>query len=207
MGADQQLMMHVRDVCGSWIDAAVRGAKSPSAFFAALVANESGGDPTVARFESHTFAQLARVLVGHVAAFGADQGHRATFGAIGAEDLEGYLENYGTPAGTPASHVVLALVNLATSWGPTQIMGYEALAGKYSIDELVNLETHFRHAVEMLTAFQKRFNLPSLNGTMPGPAAAYFRCWNTGRPDGTTFDPQYVPRGLTRMGIYLDLLS
>jgi len=28
-----------------------------------------------------------------------------------------------------------------------------------------------------------------------------FRCWNSGNPKGKTFDPQYVPNGLSRMKI------
>ena len=32
--------------------------------------------------------------------------------------------------------------------------------------------------------------------------AELFRCWNTGRPNGKTFDPNYVQNGLRRIEIY-----
>jgi len=34
-----------------------------------------------------------------------------------------------------------------------------------------------------------------------------FCCWNTGRPYGKTFDPDYVEKGLRRMRIYRQLRS
>jgi len=48
----------------------------------------------------------------------------------------------------------------------------------------------------MLNDFQRRFGLSASD------AAGFFRCWNTGSPTGKTFDPMYVPNGLSRMAIY-----
>ena len=77
-------------------------------------------------------------------------------------------------------------------------MGYQSLAGGYPLAELYKLDTHFRHAVEILEAFRREFAMQVTADYIP----QLFRCWNTGRPDGKTFDPAYVPNGLRRMQIY-----
>jgi hypothetical protein len=185
MTPEQQLMAKVKTVCGPWIQVFSAPASIyPEAFLAALTANESGGDPTKTRLEPVDLAELAQVLIGH----------KANFGSIGAQDLGGYL-SVGDAKG-----IVQQLVNLATSWGPTQIMGYQALAGKYSLAELPNLQTHYRHATSVLDDFGRRFGLTE--HTWPDVAWQYFRCWNTGHPNGTTADPAYVTNGLARMTIY-----
>jgi hypothetical protein len=180
MTPDQQLMQKVKEVYGSFIDAAVDGTPYPAAFLAALAANESSGDPAVARFEPAVFWQLSFTLINR----------KQNFGAIKPDDLAHYLAAPEDPR-----TAVLALVNLATSWGPTQIMGYQALAGKYPLAELPNLQTHFPHAIAMLKDFNSRFSL----GQDWNP---YFHCWNGGSPTAATFDPNYTAKGLDRMTIY-----
>jgi hypothetical protein len=192
---DQQLMEGIRAKYGAFIAAAVKGTAYPAAFVAALVANESGLDEQASRFEPGDFWQLAFVLIGRSAAH-----DRAAFGSIGGEDLKAWIGRNPQLA----EQSVLALANLATSWGPTQIMGYEAVAGKFNLAELTNLEYHFRHAVRELTQFTWRWNLEPI-GSSGAAATPYFRCWNTGKPDGQTFDPAYVNKGVIRMQIYAQL--
>jgi hypothetical protein len=194
MTPEQTLMEKVKNVYGTWIDAAVAGTPYPAAFLAALSANESGGDPNVSRFEAAVFGELAFTLIGR----------RTNFGAIAAADLATYVdsEELGT--------AVQSLVSLATSWGPTQIMGYQALAGKYPLGDLPNLQKHFQHTIEMLDDFRRRFGIPiarnieesSLYQNVPFNAEPFLRCWNTGRQDGTTADPKYVANGFNRLLIY-----
>jgi hypothetical protein len=198
MTPEQQLMTKIKSQCGSWIDEAIAGTPYPAALLAALTANESGGDPQESRFEPKVFADLALVAIGR----------KANYGAIGRTNLIDWCSP-SDPDRPPRSFsdALLALVNLATSWGPTQIMGYQALAGGYALSELPNLQTHFKHTVAMLEDFRTRFQIvasqaPGGPSPWPNSWADFFRCWNTGRPDGQTADPQYVARGLDRMTIY-----
>jgi hypothetical protein len=209
--AETALMVHVKSVCGDWIAEAVDKTAYPASLLAALAANETGGDPTRTRFEPAVFGKLAKVIVGHEA------GHDANYGSIGALDLLKWCEPAQPPGMAPWKFAdsLLALVNESTSWGPTQIMGYEHIAGDFPLSELVQLATHFGHAVNLLDGFRKRWNLPvSVAGIVQLPAAGstvpstdglwapFFRCWNTGAPGGQTADPQYVPNALARMKIY-----
>jgi hypothetical protein len=187
MTPDEQLMADIRAKYGQFIDAAVKGTPFPASLLAALVANETGTNDAATRVEPAVLAQLAYLVTGR----------SARFGAI----LPGALVKWINPPGAnrPLEAIFLSLQNLATSWGPTQIMGYQAMAGEFALSELTNLRTHFFHAVAMLEDFKKRFNM-----LLPanGVAGDYFRCWNAGSPTGKTFDPDYAPNGLTRMLLY-----
>jgi hypothetical protein len=46
----------------------------------------------------------------------------------------------------------------------------------------------------MLSDFGARFHLD-----LSKDFEQIFRCWNTGHPDGITYDPDYVGKGLARM--------
>ena len=184
MTPDEVLLDQIRIKYGRFIDRAVAGTPFPAGLVAALVANEAGLDENKTRFEPNDFWQLAFVAVGKKAAH-----DRPAFGAIGRQDLTGYLTLVGAGA-------IAQLVDLASSRGPLQIMGYEALAGKFSMGELSDPNVCFRHGVSMLEAFKVRWNLP------PADSKEFFTCWNTGRPDGQTYDPQYAQKGLARLAIY-----
>ena len=191
MTPDEVLLDQIRIKYGRFIDRAVAGTPFPSGLLGALVANEAGLDENKTRFEPNDFWQLAFVAVGKKAAH-----DRPAFGAIGRQDLTGYLTLVGAGA-------IAQLVDLASSRGPLQIMGYEALAGKFSMGELSDPNVCFRHGVSMLEAFKVRWNLPT--DATGGPSwwtRAFFICWNTGRPDGQTYDPQYAANGLARLAIY-----
>lgn len=203
---DQELMLSIRERYSAAIAAAVKGTVYSEAFLAALAANESGGNPGAFRVEPKVFAELGGLLIGKV----------ASFGSIGAQDLMHRVwppDVVGVHTGAqPAwglKEALLALLNLATSWGPTQIMGYQSVAGNYPLSELTQPRTHFARAVEMLEDFRKRFT-PALD---PDPAhpinsagwTGFFTCWNTGSPHGATFDPNYAAKGLARMAIYAAL--
>lgn len=205
---DAELMQGIRTKYGAFIADAVAGTPFPAALLAALVANESGLNEQAARFEPKVLGDLALVLIGR----------KAAFGALGAQDIGNWLAGVNMAGGngarlSPQAAVVLALANLATSWGPTQIMGYQAVAGGYALSELTGLRTHFRRAVALLEQFRKQFDLPSdaLAGqvvrlaTRYADYAAYFHCWNAGSPGAPTFDPDYPGKGLARMALYESL--
>jgi hypothetical protein len=179
--ADLELMRQISKNMGAAIAAAFKGSAIPPAFVAALVANESSGNAAASRFEPTVFADLALTFAGI----------KPAFGSIGAQDLE------TATAGLAPGQVIMRLRNFATSWGPTQIMGYQSIARHYPISELTQIATHFKHTMEILAGFSLEWKTAELT--------TLFRCWNTGRPDGITADPNYVPRGLARMEIYESL--
>lgn len=202
---DAELMQAIRAKYGAFIDAAVKGTPFPAALVAALVANESGLNEQAARFEHKVLGDLAQVIIGH----------KAAYGSIGAQDLTDWIAGVNMSPGngsrlSPQAAVVLAMVNLATSWGPTQIMGYHALADGFLLSELTWLRTHFHRAVGMLEDFRKRFDLPGepvagqtvALASSSADYSSYFHCWNAGSPGAPTFDPDYTAKGLQRMRIY-----
>jgi hypothetical protein len=193
---DQQLMQKIKADTGSAIAVAVQGSPVPlrGSFVAALVANESSGDPTVTRFEPGVFAELAQVLAGR----------KTTYGSIDAATLSPILGKAGMTA-NPLASITGKILDFATSWGFTQIMGYQTIGYGMTIADLLLPPQHFQLCVKILAAFTREWKQinPSSN---PDWCADLFRCWNTGRPDGQTTDPDYVAKGLSRMNIYQGLV-
>lgn len=190
---DPELMAAIHSKYGSWINQAAEGTPFPPALLAALTANESGLDESAARFEPSAYESLSFVVIGK----------KAEYQGIGALDLTKYLENLTPPA------TVLSMVNLATSWGPTQIMGWQALKRGYAIAELTNLETHYLRATDVLRDIGRQFNtiLPPPGGQVAADGwAAWFHCWNAGSPTGKTFDPNYPANGVRRLALYESLV-
>ena len=183
------LMKLIRDTLGAQIRAAVAGTPIPESFVAALVANESGGNLAATRYEAAELGRFALVLAGK----------RESYQGIVKATLSAALRGVYT-----LEQGAQILVNYCTSWGPTQIMGWQALKGGYPLSELSLPTKHFPHAVELLVSFSKEFTL--ISDGVQTSWANFFRCWNTGRPDGKTFDPNYATNGLYRMQIYQQLV-
>jgi hypothetical protein len=190
---DQELMAQIKSQMGPTIRAALAGATIPESFAAALVANESSGDPTVSRFEPSVLASLAYVL----------GGRKPAFGSITRPILSALLMRAGV-TGDPIGGVVNLLLDFSTSWGPTQIMGYQTIGMGVSLEDLklASLK-HFTLCSSILKAFVKEWGLQTV--ITAGEYTQLFRCWNTGRPDGQTTDLDYVAKGLSRMAIYAAL--
>lgn len=193
--AELGLMQRIHSSLGDSITAAVSSTAIPANFIASLIANETGGDATKKRFESGVLGKLWEVLLGR----------RSRYGAITISILEDYISGL-TPVRGPKvfpADVFTRLDELATSWGLTQIMGYHLLEwteipGWYrTIADLRAPEGNLKCAVLLLTNFADQFRLD-----LSKDFEALMRCWNSGRPDGQTFDPQYVANGLGRMDVY-----
>jgi hypothetical protein len=95
--------------------------------------------------------------------------------------------------------------SLATSWGLTQIMGYEVLDTQLNSGGIENLKTPPADLVvtlRMLTQTAARLGVD-----VTKDFSEMFDFWNTGRPHAPTFDPQYIPNGLERMKIYAELAA
>jgi hypothetical protein len=166
----------------------------PAAFVAALIANESGGDPNAKRFEKGVLASLWEVLLGR----------KAAFGSIATKDLIQFVANLSnippvTPQSLP-SDAFQRLDSLATSWGLTQIMGYEAIAFRSTVAALQAPDTELVITLKMLAQFASRFGLD-----VTKDFSQLFDCWNSGRPHAPTADPQYIPNGLERMQLWTSI--
>lgn len=99
-----------------------------------------------------------------------------------------------------------ALVNLATSWGYTQIMGWWTIPlsrvspAPVTVGDLRDPETHLKLAVRLL-------HLVALRQLKTYTWGDVLRIWNSGSPQGKTYDPDYVPHALAVMQEYRRLQS
>jgi len=170
-----EMVAKIRLEWGAFIRDAVKDTCIPEALVGALVANESGGRDDARRFEPKVYADLVRVQVGTA----------PRYGSITKADLAGLGDE--------------ALRGLASSWGATQIMGYNAVCHKVDYLALGNPAVSMPLTVLMLSEFARKWGLdPAAN------PEALLRCWNTGGPNGKTFDEGYVSKGLARMRIYAE---
>jgi hypothetical protein len=170
-------MLRIRERWGALIAEACRYSSIPQEFLAALIANESGGDPSARRFEKSIYNKFQNVL----------RGYATSYANLSKGDLGALSDS--------------AIRDLATSWGLTQIMGYHVARRPGGIALLQNPETHLKFALGLLAEFADRFQL---NVTLE--FIELFHCWNAGAPYKPTCDPRYAERGLARMEIYRELI-
>jgi hypothetical protein len=197
--SNQDLMQSIKAKWGAMITAACAMSSVPATFLAALIANESGGNPDAKRFESHVLLALWEVLLGR----------KTAYGSIGRSGLVGFVSGaslpvYTAPAALPAD-TYQRLDGLATSWGLTQIMGYEVLDPQLNAANLDNLKTPPADLVVTLRMVTQTATRDGLDVTKD--FSEMFDFWNTGRPHAPTFDPQYIPNGLERMKIYAQITT
>lgn len=205
---DQSLMAKIRSAYGVLLEQTCKASSVPPAFLAALIANESGGDPNAKRFEGGVLASLWEVLLARKANFGSIS-RAALLDFIWPSTVAPFTASAGilsttavvAQRGIPDS--LLRLDGLATSHGLTQVMGYEAIA--FHLPDFLQLRDpggELSVTLKMLADFAQRFGLD-----LAGDFAQLFDCWNTGRPHAQTADPQYIPKGLERMKIYADMTA
>ncbi len=207
---DCLVVKRVYDKCHPFIMKSVSATALPAEFLAALAANESGGNPKATCFEPEVYKRLKAVASGEAPSFGSITGKDIFAQVSGRPSLTLYRvdEPLSSLDQLPGATKLLSaleeneLRELATSWGFTQIMGYQAIARKSAARDLLDPQFHFQMAVEILTDFSRRFHL-----RLSQDFEALFRCWNTGHPDGKTFDPDYVTKGMRRMKLYRELME
>jgi hypothetical protein len=197
--ANTLLMTTIRAKFGAAIAAACEASSVQPEFLAALIANESGGNPDAKRFEKGVLDQLWNVL----------QGREAAFGSIGRNDLLQYISagSVSFPGGASNADASISVAlqrldNLATSYGVTQIMGYEAIPFDIQATAIIDPAAALHYTTRMLADFAQRFDLD-----LTKDFSELFDCWNSGRPHAPTADPQYIPNGLRRMAAYKALES
>lgn len=192
MTPDAELMQSIFTRYGTPIATMCAGSAITPAIVAALIANESGGNLAAKRFEIGVLENLWEVVMGRA----------PHYGSIGRVDLLKFLESNSVGFEESAGR----LDGLATSWGLTQIMGYELFDYTVqipSIDKLATVTGSLQVTVLMAAAFVRRYQLDLQQA---GGLADLFRCWNTGRPGGKTFDKNYATNGITRAALYNGVL-
>ena len=211
-------MHSIRQFWGTQLAAAVATSSIPEALLAAIVGNESGGHASP-RFEPAIYHRLADVAGGLSAAFSPPGIRRpltaawllayASPGELDGAERVAEMDCTPFPPSTPGAPArglqwgLKRLRELATSYGLTQVMGWHllemaGLAGwKFTIADLSAPAANLKAAVLLLSYFGDRYQL-DLEKEFPD----LLRCWNTGQPTGTTFDPEYVTNGLARMAAY-----
>ncbi len=193
--SDLELMQSIKTKYATPISFWCGASSVPPGLLAALVANESGGNANAKRLEHTVLAQLWEVLLGR----------KAAYGSIGRVDLVNFVARYEPNGRSSLSDSLPAdafqrVDGLATSWGLTQIMGYQCLdhsAPFQKPEELQQPLISLKATVWLLNQFAKGWHLD-----VAADFEELLRCWNTGRPDGQTFDPAYVPNGLARKVAY-----
>jgi len=189
---DQELMQAIKTQWGELLDSSCKASSVPPAFLAALIANESGGNPDAKRFEPGVLAHLFAVLLNR----------QAAYGSIGCADIVGFASSAQISA-TLNMQLIVALDQLSSSWGLVQIMGYEAIP--YRLDGVAALRNPVS---EMVVALRMLAEFASRNALDLGKDfSELFACWNTGRPHSPTADPNYIPNGLRRMELYKAVAS
>lgn len=208
LDADRILVRRVFDSCHEYIAEAVTGTALPEEFLGALTANESGGKAGAACFEPAVYKHLKAVA----------SGQAPSFGSIAWKQLSSALQQTRLPEGRLMGDALAndqclkeitqavtsaeesGLRDFATSWSFTQIMGYQVIGRKADIKSLLDPHLHYHLAIDILGEFAQRFHLE-----LARDFESLFHCWNTGRPDGRTFDADYVAKGMRRMNLYRSL--
>jgi hypothetical protein len=133
-------------------------------------------------------------------------GRTAAYENIGRATLVSYLTGQSAPSTFVPSTIPADALNrldgLANSWGLTQIMGWHIFELGITVEELKLPSGNLRAATKLLAQAVERFQL---DVTQQKDCGELFDVWNTGRPDGATFDPNYVGNGLARMNAYAGL--
>jgi len=181
-----------------------------SDFLAALTANESAGVQNAARFEPAVYNHLRDIASGESKAYGnihAADLDRAAENMLSAKGDDFHARYLTAAFATNNRQSIAALEDdslrqLATSWGYTQIMGYHVLGSNASVRNLIEPSFHYRLAVELLTDFSRQYKLDPQRDF-----EQLFRCWNSGSPNGKTYDPNYVANGLRRMQVYREVVA
>ena len=158
------------------VKAAALKFELPYGYLMALIQLEcSGKKPAGERFEPHVFQRLKAVR----------DGRRENYENITAAHL------------TDASDA--ALKNLATSWGPFQLMGYKCILLDVKIRDIRGDMGVYHGADWINQTYGDRLRR--------GEYKNCFHLHNTGRPYPkvglpSTHDPQYVPRGVAGISRY-----
>ena len=170
-------MKRIIEQWGALVAEVCRASSVPPEFLLALIANESGGDASAERFEPRVFERFKQIAAGN---------HPA-WGAVTAQLLAGLGDD--------------ALRVLATSYGLTQVMGYNAAFRHVDPLALRDPRTCLQLTTRMLAEDAARFGLD-----LKTDFAEMFATWNSGNPRGHAV-PGYIASGLAHLAEAQSLLG
>jgi hypothetical protein len=156
---------------GNKIDVLAEEFNLSKNYLKALVILESSGEKNIkARFEAHVYKALVRVR----------EGKRKSYEGITQNGIKDASDG--------------AIRNLASSWGPFQIMGYKCLKLNIKVEDLRGPKAIYWGIVWIDKNYgtyirQERFK-------------EAFRIHNSGSPQGKTHDPNYVKNGLKHIDYF-----
>jgi len=175
------LAVKIKAILGQQITAACKGSIVPVSFLAGLISVENAQvNPLAYRFERGVYDKL-KALRNPLKFW------RREWNGITPADLKGLSDD--------------ALVNLSTSFGYTQIMGWWAivmskrLTRSITVADIRDPKKHLDIAVLLLNLTARRHLTSYAYGDT-------LRIWNTGSSTGKTYDPDYVPNALAVMNDY-----
>lgn len=148
----------------------------PSAYFKALIVLEcSGESPPKSRYERHVYRRLYQVKTGK----------RKRYGSITRQQLKKFSKRQ--------------LKDLATSWGPLQVMGYQSLAMKIPVNWLKEEYALYYSMLWAQNAYGKYLKKRDFKNA--------FHIHNTGKPlprsgKSRTYDPNYIKKGMKYIKIF-----
>ena len=158
---------------GSTLEILAKKHKLPWNYLMALTILECSGESSCpSRYEKHVFEQLEKLRDGSI----------NKYGTLQRKDISDASDE--------------ALKNLASSWGPFQIMGYHCIQEGITVAQLRS-EQGLDYAVQWI---EKSYG----NRLRKHEFQDAFHLHNTGKPfpqsgTPTTHDPQYVFRGISLM--------
>jgi hypothetical protein len=170
LGCEEWSRHQVEENYGSDVEKYALQYQLPEHYLKALIVLESSGKKDVRpRFEKKVYQALKAVQRG-----------KRTLEKITANDLKDCNDE--------------ALRNLASSWGPFQLMGYKCLQLGIQVSDLrgndaVKWAIHWINLTYGDYLRQEKFE-------------EAFRIHNTGSPNGRTFDPNYVKNGMKSMKMF-----
>lgn len=175
LAQNKSLAKKIRNNLGDRITNVCEGTLVPTGFLAGLISVEDAPlDETATRFEEGIFVKLRR----------ARDGQRPSFNGVKTSDIAGASDG--------------ALRNLSTSFGLTQILGLHVIATfnkTITVNDLRDPAQHLTFAVQFI---EKEGGAHLRDREFE----KVLRIHNTGRPDGVTFSPDYVPNALGVMSEY-----
>ncbi len=150
---------------GLQVDELAKEFNLPTEFLKALIVLECSGRKKIpSRYEKHVFKKLRMVR----------DGKKKNYEHIRSKDIRDATN--------------AALRNLASSWGPFQLMGYKSLKLKIKVQDLKGEKSLF-WAIKWINEEYGDY-------LRRGKYEEAFRIHNTGRRNGKTHDPNYVSNGM-----------
>ena len=205
---ETELMQLIKKIAGPYLAVLESQTSIPIAFWAALTANESARDlargippEKIQRREPSAISRLCLLAAGFKPKQSLTTADLiAELGELGEarRRTDYHVEQIPTDVSLLADLPLRLFIDYGSSWSFVQVMGYHALGWRgLTLHEIQQPATHYSCAARLMAEFCQRYGLDPRR-----EFEQMARCWNTGRPDGVTFDPAYVENLLRRATVW-----